>query len=374
MHILHVYKDYFPVLGGIENHVKALAEAQTAAGHQVTVLVCNRGPRAIEEKINGVRVIKVGRVTTLASMPISPGFPRALRSLRPDITHLQAPYPAGEVAQWLAGQGRPYVVSYQADVTRPEQRAIMRVYNPLFRRILRGAGRVLATSPNFAASSPYLRAVAERVCIVPLGIDVARFAPARAASAARPFTLLFVGALRHYKGVDDLICALPHLSPKTRLLLAGDGPKRVEWETLGAALGLRERVTFLGQVGDDALPGLYHSADMFALPSNSPAESFGTVLVEAMASGLPCVTTEVGSGTSYVVQHNVTGFVVPPRSPEALADALQRLAADAALRARMGAAGRERALREFTLETMVRRVEEVYREVLESRKPSGAGL
>jgi len=366
MHILHVYKDYSPVIGGIENHVKALAEAQVAAGHQVTVLVCNRGPRTVEENLNGVRVLKAGRVTTVASTPLSPDFPRVLRSLRPDITHLQAPYPMGEVAQWLAGRGRPYVISYQADVTRPEQRVIMRVYGPLFRHILRGARRVLATSPNFAASSPYLRAVAERVRIVPLGIDVSRFAPPASTSppAVRPFTLLFVGALRHYKGVDDLIRALPNLPPDTRLLIAGDGPKRTEWEMLCASLGLRERVTFLGRVADEALPGLYHSADVFVLPSNSPAESFGTVLVEAMASRLPCVTTEVGSGTSYVVEHNVTGFVVPPRSPETLADVLNRLVADPTLQAQMGTAGRERAVRLFRFEDMVARVEAVYREVL----------
>jgi len=364
MRILHVYKDYAPVLGGIENHIRALAEAQVRDGHQVTVLVCNRGPHTVEENLNGVRVIKVGRVTTVASTPLSPDFPRVLRSLRPDITHLQAPYPVGEVAQWLTGRGRPYVISYQADVTRPEQRAIMRLYGPLFRRILRGAGSVLVTSPNFAASSPYLRAVAERVRIVPLGIDVSRFAPPASPAAARPFTLLFVGALRHYKGVDDLIHTLPHLPPETRLLIAGDGPKRVEWETLCAALGLRGRVTFLGSVTDEALPGLYHAADVFVLPSNSPAESFGTVLVEAMAAGLPCVTTEVGSGTSYVVEQEVTGFVVPPRSPDALAGALTRLTTDASLRARMGAAGRERAVRLFKFEDMIARVEAVYRSAL----------
>ncbi len=364
MRILHVYKDYYPVLGGIENHIKAMAEAQAAAGHQVTVLVCNRGPHTIEETIHGVRVLKGGRLLTIASTPLSPDFPRVLRSLQPDITHLQAPYPLGEVAQWFAGRGRPYVISYQADVTRPEQRAIMRVYGPLFRRILRGAGRVLVTSPTYAATSPNLRRIPERLAIVPLGVDTERFRPPRAPPAPHPTTLLFVGRMRHYKGVDVLLRALPALPQDVRLLLVGDGPKRAEWEAMSASLNLHERVAFLGDVPEGSLPSLYRDADVFVLPATTRAESFGTVLVEAMASGLPCITTEVGSGTSYVVEHNVTGFVVPPRSPETLADVLNRLVADPALCARMGAAGRERAVRLFRFEDMLARVEAVYREAL----------
>ncbi|MGH2524569.1 MAG: glycosyltransferase, partial [Anaerolineales bacterium] len=320
----------------------------------------------IEESLNGVRIVKAGRVATLASTPISPNFARVLRSLKPDITHLQSPYPVGEIAQFWSGH-RPYVITYQADVTRPAQRAVMYLYGLLLRRILRGAARVIATSPNYAASSPYLHGLGDRLVVVPLSADVSRFTPPGAPSAPRPFTLLFVGQFRHYKGVDDLLRAMTHLPGSTRLLLAGDGPKRAAWESLADALGLGlgQRVAFLGERPHEALPALYQSADVFVLPSNSRAEALGMVLVEAMASGLPCVTTEVGSGTSHVVQHEVTGLVVPPRSPQALAQALNRLAADPVLRARMGAAGRERALQHFTVEAMIERVEAVYREVVD---------
>lgn len=361
MRIVHVYKDYYPVLGGIENHVRVLAEAQAAAGHEVTVLVTNPGRQTEAATLNGVRVIKAGRLGTVASTPLAPGLPGALRRLAADVTHLHAPYPLGEVAQWLAGPARPYVITYHADVTRPAQRAIMRVYGPLFRRVLRGATRVLATSPNYAATSPYLQAVRERVAIVPLGVDPVRFAPAPLPEG--PFTLLFVGLLRHYKGVDDLLRALPAL-PEARLVVAGDGPKRAELEALAHELGLAERVKFLGRVPHEALPGLYHAAHALVLPANSRAEAFGTVLLEAMASGRPCVTTEVGSGMAYVVQHEATGLVVPPRDPAALAAALSRLAADRAWCARLGAAGRARVEAEFTLERMIRRVEGIYGEVI----------
>ena len=363
IHILHVYKDYFPVLGGIENHVRVLAEAQAGQGQQVTVLVTNTSRRAGTEWLNGVHILKAARLGTLASTPLSVDLARTLRGLRPDLTHLHAPYPVGELAQWLAGRGRPYVVTYHADPTRPLQRAVLRLYGPLFRRLLRGAARVIATSPNYAASSPYLRSAGERLAIVPLGVDTERFTPA-AERTDRPLTVLFVGALRHYKGVDDLLRALALTAPDARLLVAGEGPRRTDWEALSAALGVSERVTFLGRVDEAALPGLYQSADVFALPANSRAEAFGTVLLEAMASGLPCVTTEVGSGTAYVVQAEQTGLVVAPRDPAGLAAALNRLAREPALRARLGAAGRARAVTLFTQAQMVAQIEGVYRRVL----------
>ncbi len=377
MHILHVYKDYAPVLGGIENHIRALAEAQAAAGHQVTVLVCNRSPRTNRENLNGVHIVKVGRVTTLASMPISPDFPGALRGLQPDITHLHCPFPLGEISQWHAGNKRPYVITYHADVTRAVQRLIMIGYGPLWQRILRRAMRVIATSPNYAATSPNLRRVSERVTIVPLGVDTEHFKPPPAPPPPRPTMLLFVGRMRHYKGIDDLLRALPSLPRDVRLTLAGDGPKRAEWETLSASLNLRDRVTFLGDVPDETLPAVYLSGDVFVLPATNRSEAFSIALVEAMASGLPCVTTEVGSGTSYVVEHGVTGFVAPPRSPGALAGALAQLVTDSALRARMGAAGRDRAGRLFKFEDMIARVEAAYRTALGARTglrdPSGLG-
>jgi len=167
--------------------------------------------------------------------------------------------------------------------------------------------------------------------------------------------------MRHYKGLDDVLRAMPQLPDSVRLVLAGDGPKHAEWEALSRQLKLGERVTFPGDVPDAALPALYQSADIYVLPANTRAEAFGIALLEAMASGLPCVTTEVGSGTSYVVQNEVTGLVVPPRSPEALAQALQRLVNDSDLRTRLGAAGRERVLQHFTLERMIERVEATYK-------------
>ncbi len=128
----------------------------------------------------------------------------------------------------------------------------------------------------------------------------------------------------------------------------------------GGIVTRADRIVFCGEVADDALPAYYHAADVFVLPSSERSEAYGMVQVEAMAAGRPVVCTELGTGTSYVNQNGVTGLVVPPRDPAALAAAINRLLADEPLRRRMGEAGRARACAEFGEETMVERVIEVY--------------
>ena len=128
-------------------------------------------------------------------------------------------------------------------------------------------------------------------------------------------------------------------------------------------LGLAGRVHFLGDVADAELATLYHAGDMFVLPAHLRAEAFGIAQAEALASGLPCISTELGTGTSFVNQHGQTGIVVPPNDPAALARAMHALAASPELRRFYGANARQRIMAHFTREQMLDAVEQVYREV-----------
>lgn len=361
MNILHLYKDYYPVLGGIENHIKVLTEAQAAAGHQVTALVCDPGRRTQREVLNGVNVLKAGRLATAASMPLSPFQPLLLARLKPDVVHVHSPYPLGEAANWLLGRARVTVITHHSDVVR--QRGWLRLYGPLLRYVLRAADRIIATSPRYIDSSPWLRPVREKCTVIPLGVDITRFTPVTY-SPKPQFEILFVGRLRYYKGLDTLLKALPDV-PEARLTIVGTGPMQSNWKTLAQELGLSDRVAFLGEVDDLHLPELYQQADLFVLPANARAEAFGTVLLEAMASGLSCITTELGTGTSWIVQDGVTGFVVPPLNPPALAKAINILRTDEAQRRQLGQAALARVRAEFSETMMIDRVSQLYRELLQ---------
>jgi len=378
LNILHIYKDYFPVLGGIENHVRLLAEGQAARGHQVTALITNPdGLRTTAIDEAGVRVVRAGRLATVASTPLSLALPWQLARARPDVVHLHFPYPIGEVSQWLLRRGRATVLTYHSDVVR--QARILRLYRPLLARVLKKTDALIVGSPQMR-NSAYLAPHQAKVRLIPYGIPLARFrgrpaatemarvaerylttGPANTGAAPAP-RLLFVGRLRYYKGLDTLIEALPALRP-ARLLVVGAGPMAEPWQTLTRAVGVPDRIAWLGEVPDADLPALYHLADLFVLPASHPSEAFGLVQVEAMAAGLPVVCTELGTGTSYVNQDGITGRVVPPRDPGALTSAISDLLADPALRARMGAAAQARAT-EFDLDLMVDRVLALYTDLL----------
>ncbi len=359
--ILHVYKDYSPILGGIENHIKTLAEAQVVSGHVVTVLVTNPESYPTTEQINGVNVIRAARLATVASTPLSTNFPFILRQQQPDITHLHFPYPLGELSQWLFGNGRPYVITYHSDVVK--QKHILRFYNPLLRRVLQNAAQILPTSQQYIQSSPYLNPLAHLCTVVPLSVDAEPYMHAKPLySKNGRFRLLFVGQHRYYKGVDDLIKAMAHINAE--LLVGGDGPMRQSWEETAVSAHVKDKVNFVGRVSDQDLPKLFASAHLFVLPANARSEAFGKVLLEAMAAGLPCITTEVGTGTSFVVRDGETGRIVPPKRPDLLATAVNELINDHALRLKMGQAGQARAVNEFSVMRMVQSVEAVYRDVL----------
>ena len=315
--------------------------------------------------MNGVTVIKAGRFFTAASMPFSLSQPLQLLGKRPDIAHLHAPYPLGEFSNWLLGRPKATVITYHSDIVRPSQQKWLRLYGPILRRVLRRADRIIPTSPPYIESSPWLRPIRDYCTPIPIGIDVDRFKPHEPLKgrSAGVFQLLCVGLLRYYKGLDTLIEALPQI-PDTHLTIVGSGPMEVEWKALAASHNLMDRITFAGAVSDDELPAYYHQADLFVLPATARSEAFGMVLVEAMAAGRPCVTTELGTGTSWIVQHGQTGLVVPSGKIPALAEAINSLRADETLRYRFAEASLARARAEFAHPVMVNRIMKVYEEVL----------
>jgi glycosyltransferase involved in cell wall biosynthesis len=376
MHIVHIYKDYPPILGGIENHVRLLAEAQASRGHQVTVLVTNpAGRRTVITEESSVRVIRAARLGTVVSTPLSLALPQQLSRIRPDLVHLHFPYPVGEVSQWVLRRGRATVLTYHSDVVR--QRSIMRFYRSVLVRVLAQVDAIVIGSPPIRESS-YLQAHLAKLRLIPYGIPLARFREPPSAgelarlrslygsargrsSTAGECLLLFVGRLRYYKGLDTLISALPRIP--AHLLVVGTGPMANQWKALARDAGVGDQITWLGDVPDADLPAIYHLADLFVLPASHSSEAFGLVQVEAMAAGLPVVCTELGTGTSYVNQHGATGLVVPPCDSDALCDAINQLIGDPDLRLRMGAFAQDRAS-EFDLDVMVDRVLELYGDVL----------
>jgi len=374
MRLTLVNKYYPPHIGGIEFHVRDLAEALVAAGNQVRVIVCNNQHCYAEEVIGGVEVVRLPRRTEIASTPIAHNFGRVLayEARTADLLHFHFPYPWGE-AQWVlqsASKTTPYVVTYHSDIVR--QKLALQCYQPLLNRFLDRARLIIASSPQMIEGSPYLAPRAEKCRQVNFGLPVERIAhdPAaiarakelRAGNGSAPI-VLFVGRLVYYKGIEVLAHALP-LVPDAQFVVIGKGPERAVLEGIVEAAGASDRLHIIEYADDAELAAWYHAADVLTLPSTSPSEAFGLVQIEAHAAGTPVVSSDLPTGVTYANLDGVTGLTAPTGDAEALAAAINRLLGDDGLRAKLGAQAQARALADFSVAAMVAATTQVYEEAL----------
>lgn len=330
------------------------------------------GPTTVEND-GPVEVTRFGRLGSGMKLDFCPGLLARIRRVEADILHLHVPNPTMILAILAARPKQPVVVTYHSDVIHQKMRAAL--FRPLERLAYRRVRAILPTSPVYLGGSPFLQTYADRVHVLPLGIDLKPYlepsaeALARAAEVRREHARggpiwLCTGRLVYYKGFANAVRALAHV--EGRLLMVGNGPNQPELQAEAERLGVGDRVVFLGTFPTalDVLP-FYLAADAFWFPSNARSEAFGLVQVEAMASGCPVINTRIPhSGVPWVSRHEETGLTVAVNDPEALAAAAHRLATEPGLRDRLIAAARRRAADEFDHRVMASRSLDIYRRVL----------
>jgi glycosyltransferase involved in cell wall biosynthesis len=359
--IVQVGKYYPPHVGGMETHLQALCGGLKVA-HDVQVFVANEGRRDEDSVVDGVTIHRLGSQFEIAGASICPTMPWRIRRARADIVHLHVPNPAGVLAILASGYRGRLIVTWHSDIIR--QRRLAKMFEPIQRRFLANCDAIIATSPNYAESSPDLRRLKKRTVVIPYGIEAAEFcAPPDAAVAAvkrgRSTPLLIaVGRLVYYKGFEYLVRAMARID--ATLMLVGDGPLRDPLERLAREIGVASRIEFLGEMQPREIVPYYHAADIFVLPSIARSEAFGIVQLEAMACGKPVVNTNLESGVPFASLDGVTGITVEPANADALAGAVNRLLGDASLRAKYGEAAKRRVQSEFTVGVMVQRTRDLY--------------
>ncbi|MBZ8140428.1 glycosyl transferase family 1 [Rubrivivax gelatinosus] len=369
---LQLSKFYPPILGGIETIVRDITQGLVDRGWNVDVLCANTQPTTVIEE-GHPRIVRAASLAKVASTSMAPAMIRQLARLgRHDIVHIHLPDPMTNLALWLVRPQARVVVHWHSDIVK--QKTLLKLYAPLQSWLLRRADAIIATSPPYAASSPWLQPHMDKVHFVPGCIEDplhgqdeptlrAQVERIRASVGGRRIVFA-LGRMTYYKGFDVLIDAAARLPEDTVVLLGGVGELQEELQARAQSLGLGDRVRFVGRIPEEELAAHYQAADVFCLPSLMRSEAFGMVLVEALAHGRPIVATEIpGSGVPWVNRHGLSGLNVPPGDAPALARALNRLLADSALARTFGAAGRERFERDFTVPTMIDAVEKLYAEL-----------
>ena len=362
MRILQACPYGWEMPGGVQVHVLALATRLIERGHDVLVLAPGREPPAEDfVRIVGtpIRIPYQGTVAPICPWPWSAWRVRNARTaFRPDVVHAHEPLIPSTSMYATLGSSAPTVATFHAHAERSR---LLDVAAPTLRLVWRRIAIPVAVSE--AAAAFVGARFAGPVRVIPNGVDVELFGDAEPpADLPEGRRVLWVGRLDPQKGFPIALRAFARLAedlPDVSFVVAGDGPEHGAVEMLPSEL--RARVTMLGSVPHDELPKYHAAADAFIAPALGQ-ESFGMVLIEAMAAGVPVVASDI-AGYREVVRDGIEGSLVPPGDAEGLAAALRPILTDTEFAERLRAAGRARAL-EFSWAHVVDRIEAVYKEAV----------
>ncbi len=386
MSLIMIADDFPPAVGGIQTYARELALATAELGEEVAVVASAQpGAEALDAELPFTVVrVPTGGSYPVAAMNLSAGVQMALRALSaPPRCIVATKWSPEGPAAILAARALPrpiVLIGHGGEFAMSGGNLIKWLVQ---RAVLRRTARCLANSAYTAELFARARIPRERIGIIYGGVRPERFEhdPTEVTALREELgvgeapMLLTVARLVERKGHETVLRALPAVLariPRVRYVIVGDGPMREALESLTGELELGDTVIFAGRVEDERLPLCYLAADLFVMPGHPVrgelAEGFGLAFLEAAAAGVPSVGSSFG-GIPDAIADGETGLLVPPREHEALAETLVHLLSDADLRARMAAAARERARREFTW----RRVAERFLAELEIVAPSGGG-
>jgi len=369
MRILHFFKTYLPdSVGGIEQVINQLCRSGEAHGIHNEVLTLSANPEPSVVEVDGHRVHRARLDLQLASTGFSysvlPRF-RALAATA-DIINFHFPWPFMDLVHFASGVRKPMVVTYHSDIVR--QRHLLKLYQPLMHAFLGRADRIVAASPNYLATSEVLRRYPNKTEVIPYGLDRAGYPRPNAErlqywrqQVGEGF-FLFVGVMRYYKGLHILLEAAQGTGYP--LVVVGAGPLEQQLKAQAAALDLEGHVRFLGRVSEEDKVALLQLSRAIVFPSHMRSEAFGISLLEGAMYGKPMISSEIGTGTSYINANGKTGLVVPPSDPLAFREAMRWVWENPVAAAEMGRQAEARYEELFTAEAMGRRWADLYRELL----------
>ncbi|MEM3374575.1 MAG: glycosyltransferase [Candidatus Woesearchaeota archaeon] len=321
--VLHIGKYYEPYLGGMESFTYSLyKELEKKIDLKVISYNTIRKTEILNEKYK--KVIKISNLFKFRSQPISISLFFWLKKLlkEVDIVHVHHPNPLVEFYLLPLLKNKKLIVTYHTDIVR--QKFLKKLYSPFLYKFLDKSSHIIATSPNYVKSSKILQKYKKKVVVIPLGLALDEIRKNKIKDnldLKKKYGdyILYVGRLVYYKGVEYLIKSARYI--KNNILIIGTGPLEKKLKKIAP-----KNVIFLGKV--PYLELYYQNCKLFVLPSSERTEAFGMVILEAMSFGKPIISTELGTGTSFININGKTGFVVKPKDEKELAKAINKILCD----------------------------------------------
>lgn len=362
INVLHFYKTFYPdSYGGVEQVIYQLVE--TGASHSISSEVLSISKRDVKgfEIINKCVSFKAKENFSIASTPFSIEAIGMFKKLakKADIIHYHFPYPFMDMVHFISYVKKPSVVSYHSDILK--QKTLLKFYKPLMYKFLSSVDIIVATSPNYCETSDVLRLFKDKVKIIPIGLNKKTY-PIVGNSRLdywkqifkEPF-YLFIGALRYYKGLHILLEAMP----RHPIVIVGAGSIEVNLKKQAKELGL-DNIIFLGLQKDEDKVALLQLCFCVIFPSHLRTEAFGITLLEGAMFGKPLISSEIGTGTTYINIHQQTGLVVPPSDPSKLLEAMDFLWDNPDIALKYGIAAEKRFKQIFTADLMTQEYAKLY--------------
>ncbi|WP_130911452.1 glycosyltransferase family 4 protein [Pseudomonas sp. Sample_9] len=376
MRVLHFFKTYLPdSFGGIEQVVFQLCESGVQHGIEAQVLTLSADPTPRVMQLGQHEVHRAKLDIQFASTGFSWSVFKQFRELaaEADVINYHFPWPFMDLVHFASALNKPSVVTYHSDIIR--QKHLLKLYRPLMERFLASADRIVAASPNYLHTSDVLQQFQEKTRVITYGLNKAGYPQPDGQRMNRwrqqlgDKFFLFVGVMRYYKGLHILLDALKQADYPT--VIVGAGPLELKLRAQAAALGLRN-IHFVGRLDDEDKVALLQLSYAFVFPSHLRSEAFGISLLEGAMYGKPLISSEIGTGTSFINIHNETGLVVPPSNPHAFSEAMRTLWENPERAAAMGVKAEARYRQLFTADVMGRKWTELYQELLAEKALSYA--
>jgi O-antigen biosynthesis rhamnosyltransferase len=371
MRVLHFYRTYFPdTVGGIEQVINQIARSTAALGIETEVLSLSRERRQETIELNGHLAHSAKLDFQIASTGFSTSAFSRFSELagKADVIHYHYPWPFMDLVHLATRVRKPSIVTYHSDIIR--QKYLFKLYKPLKQRFLASVDRIVATSPNYLETSHVLDRYRDKTTVIPIGLDKTSYPEPppglltqwRARVGDRFF--LFVGMIRYYKGLHILLDAVKDTG--FQVVIVGSGPVENELKAQAQRLGLNN-VHFLGAIPEIDKVALLRLCYGLVFPSHLRSEAFGVSLLEGAMYGKPLISSEIGTGTSYINVHQETGLVVPASDPAALRAAMQTLWNDPLLAQHLGRNAEARYWKLFTARKMAENYATLYEAVLKEK-------
>ena len=364
---------FYPKIGGLENYAYNISQGlKDKYAWEIVVITSNHEEKKDrEEELDGIKIYKLARWFKISNTPINPMWYFQIKNIikkeKPDMINAHTPVPfISDVTARVCGD-IPFILTYHTGAMMLKGKLLedllIKFYeSSILKATLKKAKKIICSS-DFVRFD-FLKDYAKKTITITPGVDINRF---KSKISDFKNKILFVGGLKEaekYKGLKYLLSAVNIIKKNikdVKLTVVGEGDYIIYYKKLCKDLEIELNVEFKGRLIGRKLVEQYQKSNVLVLPSLS--ESFGIVLLEAMACKKPVIGTEIG-GISYIINHGKNGLLIPPKDPESLAEAILKILKNPELAKKMGRNGHKNVIDKFTWSKQIKKTNDLFRDII----------